>query len=269
MTLRTRNVLRLTAFLLCFLAFIAPVRSQLYHTPPQGRFSIGALLGTSLCTVSSDVVGVPDAKGDSHMLTTTMFSWTPGIELAYDVDHGSTSSTSIRARVVQWLHTSASDLVHVHDDTIIGTPNDVVITSQHSVMHTISRTDVQLLVAHEFLEIPIRFHAGLGYGVRMQDLVSETITEAKRDTVPRKQVVKGETPQVVSKNSVTFDHAVTTRLGLILGLGLPMRFGNVEFVPSIEYNYGLSTTVPVDANEAPISYSSNAFSISFALLYRL
>ncbi len=264
---------RLSAYvvyvLVCLLATVSAATSQSYYAPPTGRFSAGVYLGTSLCTVTSDVVGTADGDGDSHTLSTTMFTWTPGIELAYDVDHSKSSVTSIRARVVSWLHSSASDLVHVHDDTTFGDPNDVVITSQHSVAHTISRVDAQLLVAHEFLAVPIRIHAGLGYGIKMGDVVSETIRETKRDTVPHKQVVKGEREQVLTTNSVTIDHPVTQRIGLLLGLALPFRFGSMEFVPSLEYNLGISTRVPVDANEAPIPYTSNAIVISFAFLYRL
>lgn len=255
--------------LVCLLATFNAATSQSYYTPPTGRFSAGVYLGTSLCTVASDVVGTADGNGDSHTLSTTMFAWTPGIELAYDVDQSKTSVTSVRARVVSWLNASASDLVHLHDDTTFGDPTDVVVSSQHSVTHTISRVDAQLLVAHEFLTVPIRIQAGFGYGIKMGDVVSETIRETKRDTIPHKQVVKGEREQVLATNSVTIDHPVTHRLGLLFGLALPFRFGSIEFVPSLEYNLGISTTVPVDANEAPIPYTSNAIVISFAFLYRL
>ncbi|MBS1560081.1 MAG: hypothetical protein JSS89_00605 [Bacteroidetes bacterium] len=253
----------------CIVTITGVARSQSYYAAPSGRVSVGAYLGTSLYTVSSDVVGAPDHNGDSHTLTTTMFVAAPGIELAYDIDHSTSSVTSLRARVISWLTASASDLVHVHDDTVIGTPNDIVITSQHTVEHTISRFDAQFLVAHEFLEIPIRIQGGLSYGFRMSDKVSETIRETKRDTVPHRQIVKGERPQVLPENSVTIDHYVTQRIGLLMGIALPFRFGNVEFVPSLEYDLGISTNVPVDANEAPIPYTSNAMVISFAFLYRL
>jgi|GEM_PF-3384401 len=268
-----KNFKRLPAFVayvvVCLLATVNAATSQSYYTPPTGRFSAGVYLGTSLCTVASDVVGTADGNGDSHTLSTTMFAWTPGIELAYDVDHSKSSVTSVRVRVVSWLNSSASDLVHLHDDTAFGDPKDVVISSQHTVAHTISRIDAQLLVAHEFLAVPIRIQAGFGYGVRMGDMVSETIRETKRDTIPRRQVAKGEREQVLTNNSVTIDHPVTQRLGLLFGVALPFRFGSMEFVPSLEYNLGISTTVPVDANEAPIPYTSNAIVISFAFLYRL
>lgn len=255
--------------LACMLTFFGVARSQSYYAAPTGRVSVGAYLGTSLYSVSSDVVGAADHDGDSHTLATTMFVAAPGVEVAYDIDHSTSSVTSLRARVVSWLTASASDLVHVHDDTVIGTPNDVVITSQHTVEHTISRIDAQFLVAHEFLEIPIRIQAGLSYGLRMGDKVSETIRETKRDTVPHRQIVKGERPQVLPENSVTIDHNVTQRIGLLMGIALPFRFGNIEFVPCLEYDLGISTKVPVDANEAPIPYTSNAMVISFAFLYRL
>lgn len=218
--------------------------------------------------VSSDVVGVADADGDQHKFNTSTFAVVPGIEVAYDLGSSTSSITSLRARLSGAYAPSASGIVHVHDDTVFNPSNTIVITSQHSVEHLISRLDAQLLLSHEFSEVPLRILAGVSYGMAMKDKVLETITEVGRDTLPKKEIKREAWPQGTI-NSVTFEHPVTHRLGLVLGLGIPVRWDRFEIVPSIESNIGLSYTVPVDAGEHAIPYTSHIVVVSCAFLYRL
>lgn len=203
----------------------------------EAPFSVGLVSGLAVPIVTSDVVG-PDAPEGSHERRTVHVGISAGVQGAWEFLQADDVVLSLHGRMLGLVANTVEHVVHAHEDVVVvgGQPVDTVFTN-HGVRHHVQRVDGQILLGLTLRSVPLRFVAGMAFGMSVKDAIDETFRDDRGRT--------GEG-----------QYAVLDRTGLVVGVELPMRTDWLSISPYLSVDLDLASTA-----ETAIPYSSHVVSV--------